>query len=404
MDKNKQVIIVGGGIAGLTVALFLKKIGINAGVFEAYPYRKDIGGGLQIAPNGMNVIKTLGLGNKVIKNGVLGLAKCFQNSKGKVLTHFESEALTKYGEDAVNIARSTFHQILVDETEREGIEIHYEKRLKEITCTDNGKVTAHFEDGSASTGDFLIGADGIHSRTRQFVCPNGPTPKYTGLLNVGGFAPLSATHINKPTEETTTYFTFGRKGFFGYNLCNKGEGEEVMWWSNIPLQKEMTKEALRRVTAEELRRELMQIHKGWHDPIETIIRQTPDIFAGNIYDVESLPKWHHRRVLLIGDAAHAMSPHAGQGASIAMEDALYLAKLIKEKTGSIEDIFQLFKTERRDRAEKVVKQARRNGSNKQEIGPFVSWMRDRFLAVMLPVFDKKGQDWIYRYKISWNGD
>ena len=234
------------------------------------------------------------------------------------------------------------------------------------------------------------------------VAGNDPKPVYTGLQNAGGFAPAAALENFSAFDESATCFTFGRKGFFGFALCNKKPGEEVMWWSNIPEQREVPREQLRLIDAEEIKEELLQLHRHWHAPIERIIEQSSGIFKSSIHDIESLPRWSKNRVVLIGDAAHAMSPHAGQGASAALEDSMYLAKLIKDRDLPIENIFDIFEKGRKERAEKIIKAARRNGAGKKELGPAASWLRDKLLSIVLPVFAGKGQDWIHGYEIQWD--
>lgn len=398
---NRKAIIIGGGIAGASLALFLKQIGIHSEIYEMYEKRSDIGGGLQLAPNGMRVLAALGLADQVEKKGVVSTTMCFQNEKGKTLASVSQNAREKYGYPAVNIARSTFHEILIDEVEKNGIPIYYKKRLVDIHEEELG-VTAIFADGTKAHGDFLVGADGVHSKTREYVTGNGPKPMYTGLQNVGGFAPATVLDHLGEFDDSTTYFIFGRKGFFGFALCNKRAGEEVMWWSNIPENREVPREELRLIKPDEIQEKLLQLHMQWHTPVEKIIKQSTGIFISNIYDIKSLPNWSKNRVVLIGDAAHAMSPHAGQGASVALEDSMYLAKLIKDLKVPIETIFKVFEDDRRARAEKIIKSARRNGAGKKEIGPVASWFRDKVLSMLLPIFAGKGQDWIFQYEITWD--
>jgi len=397
---SEKGIVIGGGIAGTAVALFLKRLDLEVEIYEAYEQRTDVGGGFQIAPNGMRVMAELGLSEAVVQKGVESTVMCFQNHKGELLAHVMQDGRKKYGIPSVNIARSIFHEILVAEVERMGIPIYYQKRLQQIVEKET-EVRAIFEDGSEAIGTFLIGADGVHSKTREYVVENGPRPVYTGLQNVGGFAPASTFPEPLLPNQSTTYFTFGRKGFFGYCFCNKGPQEEVMWWSNIPEKRELSREELRTYSSDEIRQELLSFHQGWHEPIGRIIEQSSSLFKSNIYDIDHLPRWSKNRVVLIGDAAHAMSPHAGQGASVALEDSMYLAKLVKNHDLPMKQIFQQFEQERKTRAEKIVKAARRNGSGKKELSAVACWFRDRVMRIMLPIFAGKGQDWIHRYQIEW---
>jgi 2-polyprenyl-6-methoxyphenol hydroxylase-like FAD-dependent oxidoreductase len=112
-------------------------------------------------------------------------------------------------------------------------------------------------------------------------------------------------------------------------------------------------------------------------------------------DVATLPTWSRKRTMLIGDAAHATSPHAGQGASLALEDAMRLCRLLR-CGGELGEAFAAFEQERRPRAERVVALARRNGNRKREFSPAGAWIRDRMLKVLIPI-SARGQDWMYGY-------
>src|SRR5260370_10175189 len=144
-----------------------------------------------------------------------------------------------------------------------------------------------------------------------------------------------------------------------------------------------------------LRQHLRDFHAGWHDPIPAIIDAAENIVVSDTLDVATLPTWSRKRTLLIGDAAHATSPHAGQGASLALEDALRLACLMQEGE-EYAVTFDKFERERRPRAERVVALARRNGNNKHEFSRTAAWIRDRMLKLLLPV-TAKGMDWMYKY-------
>ena len=125
------------------------------------------------------------------------------------------------------------------------------------------------------------------------------------------------------------------------------------------------------VSNEELRKRLLKRYEGWHEPIGTFLANTPGIIKTNIYEIQRLPLWHHDRVVLVGDAAHAMSPSAGQGASVALEDALYLVKLLHQSSGEIETVFGEFERARRPRAEKISGEAHKNETRQRiELGPF----------------------------------
>ena len=146
---------------------------------------------------------------------------------------------------------------------------------------------------------------------------------------------------------------------------------------------------------DQLRQHLRNFHAGWHDPILQILDAAENIVVTDTLDVATLPTWSRKRTLLIGDAAHATSPHAGQGASLALEDAMRLGRLMQTKQET-SLTFQNFEAERRPRAEKIVALARRNGNSKREFSATGAWIRDRMLKLLLPL-SAKGMDWMYAY-------
>jgi 2-polyprenyl-6-methoxyphenol hydroxylase-like FAD-dependent oxidoreductase len=106
-------------------------------------------------------------------------------------------------------------------------------------------------------------------------------------------------------------------------------------------------------------------------------------------------------VVLIGDAAHAVSPNAGQGASMALEDAIYLAKLLRDAQGEHERAFERFERQRKPRVERIVAEGRRRSSDKKSVSPFESALRNAMLAIFVNLFGERSQDWLYRYRVDW---
>ena len=163
--KERVALVVGGGIAGPAVALFLKTAGYVPLLFEAHSQSSNIGGGLQIAPNGMHVLQRLGVTSPVLEQGVESAELCFENQFGKSLGCIPNGPASVYGTPGVQVARSVLHKALLDELFSQGIQIQYSKRVHEIWSYEHG-VSAQFEDGSTAEGSILIGADGTLSRTR----------------------------------------------------------------------------------------------------------------------------------------------------------------------------------------------------------------------------------------------
>jgi 2-polyprenyl-6-methoxyphenol hydroxylase-like FAD-dependent oxidoreductase len=403
MKSNElHAILIGGGIAGPALALLLKKSGIRSTVYEAHPRLEDVGGGFTIAPNGMNVLEALGLAESIAANGAPVSEYCFRNQRGEVLACYLAGLVEKYRWPSVATSRTTLHRILMEEVRRQGIQVEYGKRLQNFASAEGGKVVAVFEDGTTAQGDFLVGADGVHSRVRQIIRPGAPRPSYLGVLGVGGFVAPSVVVATDVADREGLNFTVGCTGQFGY--CNSRRNEERwMWWCHIPQEKELTSAELAAIDTEELRQRLLERFKGWHEPIQTFLANTPEIIRTNIYEAPPLLAWHRDRVVLIGDAAHAMSPSGGQGASMALEDALVLARLLRQFSGEFEPLFAEFERTRRPRVAKISAEAYKNEvRQKGELGRVGCWLRDRMLSVVLPRVGARSLDWMYGYRIAWD--
>jgi 2-polyprenyl-6-methoxyphenol hydroxylase-like FAD-dependent oxidoreductase len=390
--SSRKALIIGAGIAGPVAAIFLRKAGIDAAVYEAWPYAKGAGGGLQIAPNGMRVLAELGLAETMISRGSIAESFDFYSQSGSRLGSINRNMKARFGQPAVNMCRATLNEIIVDKAWCNNVGLHFEKRLASIEDRADQPVVAHFSDGTSAEGDFLIGADGVHSAVRTHVTPDGPKPFDTGLIGFGGFVPrslLDGTSVGQRVETT-----FGQSGFFGYGFCSPDAQDGAMWWSTQPSHG-VDAATFRAMDQQSLKQHLRDFHAGWHDPIPAIIDAADNIVVTDTLDVAELPTWSRKRTLLIGDAAHATSPHAGQGASLALEDSMRLGRLMLDGQ-ELGLTFQNFEAERRPRAEKIVAVARRNGNSKREFSPTGAWIRDRMIKLLLPV-SARGMDWMYAY-------
>jgi 2-polyprenyl-6-methoxyphenol hydroxylase-like FAD-dependent oxidoreductase len=393
-QHSRKALIIGGGIAGPATAIFLKQAGIDAEVFEAWPYANGtgIGGGLQIAPNGMHVLSEMGLADELVRRGSIAKSFDFYSQSGARLGSVNQNMQQRFGQPAVNLCRATLNEVLVNKAWCENVALYFEKRLVAVEDRADRPVVAHFADGSTAEGDFIIGADGVHSALRAHVIPGGPTPFDTGLIGFGGFVPRAVLADRPIGQRVET--TFGQSGFFGYGFCSPTPADGVMWWSTQPSHG-IDAAAYRTMSQDAIREHLKNFHAGWHDPIPQILDAAENIVVTATLDVATLPTWSRGRALLIGDAAHATSPHAGQGASLALEDALRLGRMMQDGQ-ELGVTFQGFEAERRPRAEKIVALARRNGNSKREFSPTGAWIRDRMLKLLLPV-TAKGMNWMYAY-------
>jgi len=390
---KKNALIIGCGIAGPALALLLQRAGIGSAIYESRTAPDDHAGVfLNLMPNGVNILSLLGVEDEVRDRGYDSNRIVFHNSAGAEIGELDNrDEEQRYGTRSIIIKRGLVNRVLREAVVSAGIPIEFGKRLTEFEHRGGG-VIARFDDGSEVHGDVLIAADGIHSQARRQVLPDGPRPEYIGLINCGGFARYAPA-----SPSATMHMTFGEQGFFGYQAVSS---DEVYWFSNFGAR-EPTRAALASVTSDEWKRRLLSLHQDDHEPIRSIIAATDgDIGAWATCDLPFLPTWHTGDVCLIGDAAHATSPSAGQGASLALEDAAVLAQCLRDIRGTTV-AFQAFEAMRKPRVEKVIAQARRNGSQKAVSNPIQRWARDRLLGFFL----KRGVEanrWIYRYRVHWD--
>ena len=176
--------------------------------------------------------------------------------------------------------------------------------------------------------------------------------------------------------------------------------DEVFWFSNVPWAKEATRDELSAISPEVWKERLLELHRDDPEPVLEIIKATPAREFGKwpTRDMPTLPVWYRGAVCVMGDAAHATSPSAGQGGSMALEDTMVLSKCLRD-IPNIEQAFSTFQNLRKTRVEAVIQQARRNGSRKIP-HPILGLIRD----LLLPKFLKAGAKGIhqtYTYKINW---
>ena len=389
-----RALIVGAGIAGPVTAMALQKAGLEPVIYEAYGRGADgVGAFLTLATNGLEALALLDLDGIVGGLGMDTRRMRMISGTGKVLAEFDNGGQTSFGMPSQTLKRADLYGALRDEALRRGVRIEYGKRLADARI-DRGGVRAAFEDGSTAAGDLLIGADGLHSRTRKIIDPKAPKARYVGLLNTGGFAKGASV----PGEPGTFYMIFGRRCFFGYQLSPDGH---VWWFANPGRKVDPTPAQLAAITPQQWRAELNDLFKDDAGPILPIIAATEDIIAGwSTYDFPTVPKWRNERMVIIGDAAHATSPSSGQGASMAAEDAVTLAKCLRDVPDTAK-AFEAYEGLRRKRVEKIVAAGKRNGSGKAP-GAVGRVVRDLVLPpVMRRLAKSDALRKMYEYPIDW---
>ncbi|MEU0005710.1 NAD(P)/FAD-dependent oxidoreductase [Streptomyces sp. NPDC006314] len=384
---ERRALIAGCGITGPVLALFLIRCGYSPVLYEARPEPDDHAGSfLNLGPNGRGVLQTLGIADTVLRHGAPTTRLVFTNHKGRVIG--------SNPEHTTCVKRGLLNKALRECAERAGARVEFGKRLVDVKGGRPGEVTAVFADGTSADGDILIGADGINSATRTAVFPEAPPPSFTQGIGSGGFARTSA-----PGDPDGTFrMMFGLRGFFGYQVL---PGGEVYWFENHTQTREPVRGWAGSITDEQWREQLLRRHAGDHPLVGEILSATDGpIGRWPLYDLPSLPAWHRGDVSLIGDAAHAISPHLGQGAALGMEDAVVLAKCLRDLPDA-RAAFAAFEGLRRPRVEDLIRQARRTGGQMTPAGPVGRAVRD----LMLPVFLKLGlrnAESVYGYRVDWS--
>lgn len=395
MTKSRRAIIIGCGIAGGALALALRSAGYTSEIYEARsgPTTEDDGLFLNTASNGVAVLKLLGLAGAAVAAGAPCPRHILRSGNGKRLGEITNGLRMPGVEPSVLIKRGVLQGLLENAAVAAGARVHFGKRLIGVTFGQD-HVIAQFDDGSQADGDILIGCDGIHSPTRSLIDPLAPLPRYTGLVCMGGYLSESTA---APTPETLN-LVFGRSAFFGYLVAERGE---TYWFSNIRRQIEPSKEELTQTPVANWQKYLLSMHHGDADPIKDIIAAPQRKIVGYpIYDVPSVPIWHRERAIIIGDAAHATSPHAGQGASMALEDAVVLARCLRDAP-SHEQAFARYERLRRGRVDKIVEFAHRMGLNKKVSNPMAIALRDAIMPHILSRFaTEERRSWIYDYPLD----
>jgi FAD-dependent urate hydroxylase len=394
--QKNRVLVIGGGIAGTVLALALDKAGFRPVVFEAHEASADgVGVFLSLAPNGIEALRAVDL-DATTFGGFPTPRIALRLGTGRLLTEFDNGPSTA-ASSATAIKRSDLYSALRDAATRRGIEVVYGKRLVDAENVD-GIVVARFEDGSEMRGHVLVGADGVHSRVRELIDPAAPRARYVGLLNTGGYA----RGVRVEGEPGTMQMFFGKRCFFSYVPA---PGGEVWWFANPAVKKEPARSELRLVTPEAWRSTLIDLFRDDDSPAAALIDHTPVIQTGwPTYDFPKVPTWHRGRMLVIGDAAHAASPASGQGASMAIEDAVVLSQCLRDLP-SVEAAFATYERLRRNRVERVVAAGKKNGNGKTP-GLFGRVARDLALRMIFRGGKRPGTldalNWLYDYRVNWD--
>lgn len=375
-----KVIIVGGGIGGLTTALCLHKIGIEVKVFESVNEIKPLGVGINLLPHSIRVLTNLGLESKIAKNAVETQDLVYFDKFGKKFWEEPRGRFAGYKWQQFSIHRGEFQMLLFEEVKEiigqdaittnrhlDSFEQIGDKVIASFTSKgfDNQLITAE--------ADFLIGADGINSVVRKQLFPDEGPPKFSKNVLYRG------TSMMKPYLTGASMVMIGHLGqkmvAYPINPTIDENGNQLINWVGNLRENERMSFQERDWNKRSDKNRLLDIYKNWQFDwlnIHNMIANSEAVYEYPMSDRDPLPQWTFGRVTLLGDAAHPMYPIGSNGASQAILDADALANAILGED-NIENALVKYDQERVPVTTKVVLQNRQKGPDE-----IMDLMEERF--------------------------
>lgn len=324
-----HVAIVGAGIAGLSLAIVLESRSVPCTIFEKAPVRnKPSMGSMQLGPNALAVLDRLGVYDNLLATGHSIQSIGVKNDDGKETGRMILGSKPLCGYDALRIKRQTLIDELKVLAETRGIEIRYGKRLMSVLheSWDSG-VRFAFADGTQEAATVLAAAEGFHSRVRSLLFPD-VKPTFTGSLGIGASTPAQAAYEHEDRTDDVDGIYIGKSGAFIIVRENR-EGTDLLTFKQQPSE-DRSRAGWSALSANkaEVRALLNADKEYWPRQVSGMIDRMRDdeIWIWPMYTLPPLLRWTSAtgQIVLIGDAAHAMPPAAGQGGNMALEDAYTL--------------------------------------------------------------------------------
>jgi salicylate hydroxylase len=344
-----RILIVGAGIGGLTAALALLRDGHDVTVYEQAPRLAELGAGVQISANGARVLFALGLEETIRKVWSVPSAKeirLWNTGETWKLFDLGAESVARYGAPYFMIHRADLHQVLIDAVRSHKSDaIHLDARCTDFD-EDGSAVTLHLANGERVTGDALIGADGVHSRIRNILV-GGDRPEFTGCMAWRGLVPVEKLPPHMRRNVGVNWVGPG-----GHVINYQLRRGEIFNFVGI-VERDWRVESW---TEKGSTQECAADFSGWHEDIHAIIRSIEQPYKWALLGRTPLTRFSHGRATLVGDAAHPTLPMLAQGANMAIEDGVVLARCLSAYD-DVETALAHYEVARVERTAKLVQGA-----------------------------------------------
>ena len=343
-----RVLIAGAGIGGLTAALAALRQGHEVEVYEQASELKEVGAGVQLSANGTRVLYALGVGEELKSLSCEATGKeirLWNTGETWKLFDLGKVSIERYGFPYFTVYRPDLLDVLARAVRRlKADAIHLGRKCVGFTQTD-GEVRLDLEDGTTATGDALIGADGVHSPIRQTLF-GADKPQFSGIIAWRGIIPMERLPARMERRVGVNWVGPG-----GHVVHYPLRGGAVL---NFVGALERSDWQIESWSARGTTEELAADYRGWHEDIQTLIRNIPVPHKWALMVRPPMPRWTVGRVTLLGDACHSMVPFLAQGAVMAMEDGLILARALTELDGDVASRLARYEEARRERTRRAV--------------------------------------------------